>query len=492
MTQNKIINYSLIILFIGMWGSIGSDPNNYLVFFKNIFENNPNHLETSFIEVINLLRSIFPIFTLIICIFLILKYKFYVKQEKFIYLLFFIQIVQLISTFFSHETFLSNFESNLDYLGRYHWIMSSLSIILIFMIANKINNFDMRVLSYISIFFLSIMIIYFSYKNINDFFLLDVKTSIYNLNVFRESAYFLGHEIPRVTGISRSIIFLYILIFFLNFHSKIIFIYIKYFLLIILGSLIFFFQSKFSIILLIFMYFIFYKNFQKKINGIKLLILILILQITFFYTLSNMRSVLNFIEHNNIQEETLKDENIKNEDGNKILKKNKIEHLRTLTDDTKDGLDKVLYIVLSGRVDLWIQSWEYIKKRPFLGYGSMSDRIIINQKRLNPLTGINNNPSIASKINKFNTINPVSNAFIYSLLSGGVFSLILLITFFYSIRQRLIIIFSSSYIKVNYKYKIACLILFVIFLRCFIENSIMLFGVDYMILLNCLFERENT
>ena len=48
----------------------------------------------------------------------------------------------------------------------------------------------------------------------------------------------------------------------------------------------------------------------------------------------------------------------------------------------------------------------------------------INQKRLNPLTGINNNPSIASKINKFNTINPFSNAFIYSLLSGGVFSLI--------------------------------------------------------------------
>ena len=79
----------------------------------------------------------------------------------------------------------------------------------------------------------------------------------------------------------------------------------------------------------------------------------------------------------------------------------------------------------------------------------------------------------------------VSNAFIYSLLSGGVFSLILLITFFYSIRQKLIIIFSYSYTEVNYKYKAACLILFVIFLRCFVENSIMLFGVDYMILLNC-------
>jgi hypothetical protein len=229
MTKNRAINYSLLILFIGMWGSIGSDPNNYLVFFDNILKDNPNQLDASFIEIINLLRSIFPIFTLVVCIFIILKFKFYIKQEKFIYLLFLIQLIQLISTFFSQGTFLSYFESNLDYLGRYHWIISSLSTILIFMIANKIHNFDMKVLSYISIFFLSIMVIYFSYKNINDFFQLDAKGSIYNLNVYRESAYFLGHQMPRITGISRSIIFLYILIFFLNFQSKIIYIYIKYF-----------------------------------------------------------------------------------------------------------------------------------------------------------------------------------------------------------------------------------------------------------------------
>ena len=37
---------------------------------------------------------------------------------------------------------------------------------------------------------------------------------------------------------------------------------------------------------------------------------------------------------------------------------------------------------MSGRIGLWKTAIDFIKDRPFLGYGSMSDRDIINQKRI--------------------------------------------------------------------------------------------------------------
>ena len=40
MIENKYLNYLVIILFIGMWISIGSDPYNYLfIFEKDNYEN---------------------------------------------------------------------------------------------------------------------------------------------------------------------------------------------------------------------------------------------------------------------------------------------------------------------------------------------------------------------------------------------------------------------------------------------------------------------
>ena len=75
----------------------------------------------------------------------------------------------------------------------------------------------------------------------------------------------------------------------------------------------------------------------------------------------------------------------------------------------------------------------------------MSDRIILNKQRI-----------IESKV-----INPVSNAFVYSLLSG-VYFVFLLILFFVSIREYFIKIFYFRDLE-NFYLKIGSLIFLLIF-----------------------------
>ena len=100
----------------------------------------------------------------------------------------------------------------------------------------------------------------------------------------------------------------------------------------------------------------------------------------------------------------------------------------------------------------------------------MWDRIALNKTRLD----------------KTVTYNPVSNAFVYSLISGGLFSLALFIFFWINIKQKVFEIFKFN-LNQNYNVKVGSLLITVIFLRCMVENSIMLFGIDYIILLNSLY-----
>ena len=130
-------------------------------------------------------------------------------------------------------------------------------------------------------------------------------------------------------------------------------------------------------------------------------------------------------------------------------------------------------MVFSGRLSLWENSLGYIIDRPILGYGSMSDRIILNLKQI--------------KYNQM--VHPISNAFFYSILSGGIFSLI----FFYfwiNIRMKIFNILKFGTYQ-NNENKLSSLILILIFLRCLVENSIMLFGVDFILLLNSMYLRSN-
>ena len=100
----------------------------------------------------------------------------------------------------------------------------------------------------------------------------------------------------------------------------------------------------------------------------------------------------------------------------------------------------------------------------------MSDRHIINEQRLK----------------NRNIVNPVSNAFLYSLISGGILSLFLFFYFWLNIYKNIINILKINTISSYYE-KIAIFIIFILALRCLVENSVMLFGVDFLLLLNALY-----
>ena len=467
MISSNNLNYLIIFLFVGIWSSIGSDPYNFLIAFEKPNDLYLNITKMNLVEIINFLRSFFPLFSLVICLFILIKYKLFNKQKNFIYILLFIQIIQIITTFFSKNSIMSNFENSIDHIGRYHWTISSIASILVFMIAFKLKNFDIKKLFYISVFFLFLMFLIFSVKNTIDFFAMDIRTSLYNISVLREGAYFLNHQMPRVTGISRSIIFLYVVIFILsqNLNKNSNYLnYIFYAMLITLGAFIFIYQSKYALGAFIIINFIFFFNFKNKIQGAKIILVLFISQFLIFFIFSNSRIIINKIDSKifsfNEKEDLYKEDN-------------RIKHFRKFGNIGLEGMDYADHAIFSGRIALWKESAKYIKSRPFLGYGSMSDRAIINKKRL--------------KDNQL--INPISSAFFYALISGGIFSLILFLYFWLKIREKIfniLIIHNMNSIEK----KIGTILILLIGLRCLIENSIMLFGVDYLLLLNSLFLTE--
>ena len=292
MIRSNLLNFIITLLFIGMWLSIGSDPADFLFIFfneKSVFK---NIYEMSWSDFINFSRSLFPSICLIVCLFIVINFKIHHKHYNYIYILLSIQFIQLITTILSNGTIVSEFEILIDHIGRYHWIISSLSTILIFMIASKLKNFGKEKLFYISIVFLSFIVIFFSYKIIVDFFNFEINSSnvpVYNLNVWRDSAFFFNHEIPRITGLSRSILVLLIILMFIQSKSEKYFKITKNLLIIFLGSLIFLFQSKFAVILLMILYNFYFFNYKNKFEGFAKIIILILLQIILFLSISNYK-----------------------------------------------------------------------------------------------------------------------------------------------------------------------------------------------------------
>ena len=122
--ENHYLNYIIFLLFIGIWGSLGSDPYDFLIIFDNL---NNIELKINIINFLNLLRAIFPTLGLIICLGIIINYKIFYNHDRFIYILFFLQLLQLICTFISQNSFINDLESTLDHIGRYNWLISKLN-----------------------------------------------------------------------------------------------------------------------------------------------------------------------------------------------------------------------------------------------------------------------------------------------------------------------------------------------------------------------------
>ena len=104
----------------------------------------------------------------------------------------------------------------------------------------------------------------------------------------------------------------------------------------------------------------------------------------------------------------------------------------------------------------------------------MSDRLLLNKRET------------INTAKKDYITHPASNAFIYSAFSGGIFCTVFLIYFLFNIRKKILNIFFLN--KANKtEEKIGTIIIFIILLRTLIENSFMLYGIDYILLVSSLY-----
>jgi O-antigen ligase len=274
--------------------------------------------------------------------------------------------------------------------------------------------------------------------------------SLYN-SVPPDKQIFINHELPRVTGISRTLSILNISLFCLFvFFKKNKYKYIFLTLNIVIGLIIFGFQSRGTILCYV-STITFFLLISKKIN--------LTNKIKFFFIIC----IIPFILFESIRYLTLKTITpelpfkYKPESSMNIL----IEKNRLLQDKSS-----------SGRYNLWAQAIQNYDKKKLFGYGPQADRFLLNENL------------------KKSFSDNVSNAYIYAFLCGGYFGLIS----FLLLVVGILILISKKIFKENlfdhshmYIEKISLLFLIFFLIRSIFENSFAVFGIDFIMVIISIF-----
>jgi hypothetical protein len=420
--------------------SINTVQDDFVKFFY--FE------KKNFFNYLNFFRFIAPTFIIVLLSFF---FTFNKNINKLLLYFFFYAIWQIL-------IFTIQSPSPLNYIVNYQLILNSISILLIFLLADQYNVELEKKILFILIVYISLISIFFYSKLIFEF--IDNKNLLYLYGtdtLFPESKNF-EQANPRVTGLARMFLLIFFFLFFyhLNISNKfvkIIFFLISFFL--IMG--IYATQTRGGavgiLIFVIFYLFFFKEKLIKKI--LYILCLILIPMVTFegiiylkkdFHTTSNKSS---------LSDTTL---NTNNVIDSRIAKN----------------------ISSSGRIDIWKASFKIIKeKKIILGKGPQADRLLLSEHQGKSI--LNNNVPIFD--------NNSSNALIYSFLSGGLISFVtLLIVYFLILRQIFFYLFikkaiSKKYFLINF----SLITLIFLTVRTVFENGYAVFGVDYLFCITCYF-----
>ena len=256
---------------------------------------------------------------------------------------------------------------------------------------------------------------------------------IKNLNFYEAFNSFdnniVGGANPRITGLSRTlaVINIFITLYILNLDKF----YNKFFLLLLTISSVFllFMQSRGSLLCYFLTMSVIVLFLIKKNLKIKYFFILIILPILLWFTINNYYLKKNLSENNYTQF------------NNRIFSSN-----------------------MSGRSELWSYTLKNYDYKKFFGYGPNGDRFFLQNYNKKHIYGDN-----------------VSNALLYTLLSGGLVSISLLILILFEIFK----IFKKNikkffFMKNNFyiNFSIACLFFF--FIRSFFENSFGLFSIDFL------------
>ena len=452
----NIIKKNKTILYIICWSLLWANLNVDFFVILN-FGNSP-------IDTVNGIRALFPVFILSLLI-IYLSFNNYLKQffdKKNIYLIFLLFFVcQIIGSIGNLDNILIiNKYTTIQAFGL---IISSIaSILLIYLIHNEKNKKFEKYLVYSSIIILSI---YFIPILINLMWKYSLSTNVYayhEILIQEFSRDFLKLPVSRSTGISRSIIIISIFLLCFNSFKNNKIKNLICFIIFILTTSVFLINSKFAITALIIIYalIIFTNNFYKK-HKIKFLVILILIPFCLSLLIINAK-VHIYSDNKKLYS-----------DNKKPIFNLKIKN-RFLDDlDTNAG-------ITSGRTQIWIKSIDIFisEKRYLFGLGTQADRLY--------LVSYVGTDSVKKKDDILSANS--SNAIIYSLLSGGIISVIVLILFNYILLIRIYKYFFIKSKKYNFNYNLLNFSIFTylfLLLRSLVENSFTLFSIDFLIYLQC-------
>jgi len=347
------------------------------------------------------------------------------------------------------------------YFDQNYYLICLFSILLFFLIVNSfLKKFKIEYLLLIS------FIIFFSYNivlvfNIYKSFLFSNDFSAYGTMLTDPSNNFFSHSVPRITGVSRLLLFFYIILncftFFILKKKGYIKISLLCTLIIFSGSLIWSFQSRTILLTKLIIDILLILFLEKRIK-IKILIFLIltflpIILHNLIILIKNKESRdLYSSEFRLIYNKTFKQNNNDTKlENNLIIKKNRIFNEGT-----------------SGRTEIWNAIIKKSKGSPFFGYGSQADRWYINRSA--PF------------------YNNASSALFYSLICGGVTGVLIYLAIFFKTLKLVFITFlrKKFFLKNNNLLTMSSFfILAALLVRSLVENSFMLFSIDNIFFLTC-------
>ena len=434
----------VFLSWVTMWVSINAIPYEI------------EYMTDSFINFINGSRSIaailFSVSSLVLLFFLIILKK--IKKLSIILSLFALYFI------FQFIGLVTN-EGRVVELTSTYLILYALGTISVLMIIDSQKLY--KILPYFFYFSLSILtvayLIILTQSTGN--FLTIIAGNLYNLHHPDELIFYQAP--PRITGLTRSfgIISLSLLIIFAYKKRTNLFSSTIFSLIVLISIFIWMGQSRGTLICY-YITSIFFIIFLNNFNQFKKFLIII--SITFFsIVVSNI--IINIAKNNVLEIE----ESIETNKINESISKD------------KNMLPRIFEIEAgtSGRFTLWKNALERYEKNRFFGYGPQGDRVLIDQSNIYG--------------------NNVSNTMIYGLLSGGYFSLTILILIYiytaYIVLNYFLInkIFLNKFsINKENIFVVASIVYTVFFMiRSLFENSFGVFSIDFLIVILSLFIIEN-
>ena len=440
-------------LFLVLWAAINSKAYDILYFYTDI---------TNLTFFINFLRSIGPSIILFCLLTFILKNYFSKKNfSKNIILFYFILfiIIQIIGFYLNPKNYSDLYEydfafsiiKNNEFFTRTfllydqnYYLINLLSVVFFFFLLNSFNNqVYYKYLFIINILILILINIPIGVLAYKEFLLSSNLTAYWNKMTAPESM-ILSQSVPRVTGLSRSLIIIYIFLicyafFKKNLSNKTLFLIF----LLILGSLIWSLQSRAAVYSLFFFNLLIISLSENKVK--KKIFTILILCIG------------PIIIHNLISYASFK---IKNQNTNQM----------EISVDRFKNQNRVTLVDTTGRIEIWKNIIDQASTAPIFGKGSQADRWYLD------------------RIDKWK--NNASSSLFYSLICGGLLGVITCVLIMYeTIKLLLNCVLKLKFFrkKNDNHYYSAFFILIFLLLRSIVENSFMIFSIDNLIFLSCFF-----